>query len=261
LREERTLWVTDQIAQEKFPEDLDDFYKTKMFVKETDDDAAAGGKDAKKGGKGDKKGDKKKEEKKGGKKGDKDGKKKKGKTEDEAEAMPKLQGKTDLTSGMLKNVQSYEKTWDGRDEADNFQQKHDVDLAKLVVRPGVYEDIRKQVDDMLLMNLKKIKMQIAPGGKGKKGKKGKKKGKKGKKNKGKKKKPLPGEKISELKGLDADHMLSVLIEHQIVVRCREKPMSSLIGDFNYLGSVHHNADRKDEGLIFFYLFIYFIFFI
>jgi len=195
-----------------------------------------------------KKGIRKKKKKKGGKKGDKDGKKKKGKSEEEdTDAMPKLQGKTDLTSGMLKNVQEYESTWDGRDETDNFQQKHDVDIAKTVVRPGVYEDIRQQVDDMLLMNLKKIKMQIAPGGKGKKGKKGKKKGKKSKKNKGKKKKPLPGEKISELKGLDADHMLSVLIENQIVVRCRDKPMSSLIGDFNYLGSVHHNADRKDEG--------------
>mmetsp|Transcript_1053 Transcript_1053/g.1385 ORF Transcript_1053/g.1385 Transcript_1053/m.1385 type:complete len:443 (+) Transcript_1053:1468-2796(+) len=99
---------------------------------------------------------------------------------------------------------------------------------------------------MLVMNLKKIKMQIAPGGKGKKGKGKKKKGK-GKKGKAKKKKPLPGEKIAELKGLDADHMLSVLIENHIVVRCRDRTINSLVGDFNYLGSVHHNADRKDEG--------------
>ena len=55
-REERTLWVTDQIAQEKFPEDLNDFYQSKQYVKEENpDDAAAGGKDAKgKGGKDDK---------------------------------------------------------------------------------------------------------------------------------------------------------------------------------------------------------------
>ena len=39
-----------------------------------------------------------------------------------------------------------------------------------------------KVDEMLVMNLKKIKMQIAPGGKGKKGKGKKKKGK-GKKGK------------------------------------------------------------------------------
>lgn len=240
FREERTLWVTDQIAQEKFPDDLEDFYKMKMFVKEEAPDAEAGGKD---GGKKDKKDDKK-ADKKADKKGDKKGKKER--KSDEPEAMPKLQGKTELTDAMVKVVHEYEDIWDGRDESDNFQQKHDTELGKQVIRPAVYEDIRKQVDDMLVMNLKKIKMQVAPGGKGKKGKKGKKKGK-GKKAKGKKKKPLPGEKIAELKGLDADHMLSVLVEYQLVVKPRPRTIDSLIGEFNYLGSVHHNADRKDEG--------------
>ncbi|RYH15223.1 AAA family ATPase, partial [archaeon] len=172
---------------------------------------------------------------------------KKGKDE-EAEAMPKLQGKTELTDAMSKLVQEFEEVWDGRDESDNFQQKHDVELGKSVVRPGVYEEIRMQVDEMLIMNLKKIKLQVAGAGKGKKGGKGKKKkGGKGKKNKGKKKKPLPGEKIAELKGLDADHMLSILIEYQLIVKPKPRTINSLIGEFNYLGSVHHNADRKDEG--------------
>lgn len=246
LREERTLWITDQIAQDNFVEDLDQFYQTKMFVQEEKIDDTAGGKGGK-GGKDDKKG--KKEEK--GKKEDKKEKGKKGgKGEsEEARAMPKLQGRTELTDRMTDCVKSFGQVWDGRDEADNFQQKHDASLAKDVVRPGVYEDIRKQVDDMLVMNLKKIKMQLAPGGKGKKGKKGgKKKGKKGKGAKGKKKKPLPGEKIAELKGMDADHMLSILVEHKLVVRVRDnRTMNSLVGEFNYLGSVHHNADRKDEG--------------
>merc|ERR1712196_455082 len=42
-------------------------------------------------------------------------------------------------------------------------------------------------------------------------------------------------------------MLSILIENRLVVRPRDRPMDSLIGEFNYLGSMHHNADRKDEG--------------
>ena len=46
------------------------------------------------------------------------------------EAMPKLQGRTELTDGMSKLVESYEDVWDGRDETDNFQQKHDTELAK-----------------------------------------------------------------------------------------------------------------------------------
>ena len=255
LREERTLWITDQIAQDKLPEDLEGFYKTKKPADEPDDEA--GGKDAKgKGGKDSKgkdakgKGDKKDKGKdaKGKGKGKKGGKG--GDDEEDANAMPKLQGKTELTEALAGLVGGYEETWDGRDESDNFQQRHDVDLGKQVVRPGVYEDLRKQVDDMLVLNLKKIKQQLSGGGgKGKKGKKGKKKkGKKGKKGKkDKKKKPLPGEKIAELKGLDADHMLSLLIDQKLVVKCRNRPMSSLLGEFNYMGSMHHNADRKDEG--------------
>jgi hypothetical protein len=32
LREERTLWVTDQIAQDKFPDDLVPFYLLKVMT-------------------------------------------------------------------------------------------------------------------------------------------------------------------------------------------------------------------------------------
>jgi IQ and AAA domain-containing protein len=233
LREERTLWVTDEIAQEKFPEDLTEFYATK--IEQIVDDPAADAKPAKKA---EKKAEKKEKKEKGGKKAAK---------EEVPREMPKLQGKTDLTSSMFQYVQEFEETWESRDETENFQQRHDVDLAKTVVRPGVFEEIRHQVDEMLIMNLKKIRIQIAPGkGKGKKGKGKGKKGKKGKKEKGKKKKPLPGEKISELKGLDSDQMLAILIENGLVVRSKEKFVQSMVGDFNYLGSMHHNAERKDQ---------------
>ena len=237
LREARTLWVTDQIAQDKFPEDLDEFYEMK---KAPEGDEDGGGGDAK----ADKKADKK--DAKADKK-DKKGDKKAGKgASDEPPAMPKLQGKTEVTVAMLDMVKDFESVWEDRDEGDNFQQRHDVDLSKQVVRPGVYEDIRKQVDEMLLMNLKKIKMQIAPTGKkGKKKAKKKKKPKK-KKDKGKKKKPLPGEKIGELKGLDTDAMLSVLIEHKLVVRTRGYKITDFKGEFNYLGSMHQHSERKNE---------------
>mmetsp|Transcript_22524 Transcript_22524/g.32908 ORF Transcript_22524/g.32908 Transcript_22524/m.32908 type:complete len:897 (-) Transcript_22524:73-2763(-) len=238
LREERTLWVTDEIAQEKFPEDLEGFYATKV-VQASEDEVA----DAKASKKPEKKADKKdKKDAKGGKKGAK---------EEKPREMPKLQGKTELTAAMYDLVQEFEEVWDNRDETENFQQRHDVELAKNVVRPGVFEEIRRQVDDMLVMNLKKIRMQIAPGkgGKGKKGKGKKGKGKKGKKDKGKKKKPLPGEKISELKGLDPDQMLAILIENKLVVRTKNKKVQDMVGDFNYLGSMHHNAERKDQSTV------------
>lgn len=236
LRDERTLWVTDQIAQEKFPDSLEDYYN---MQKNTDSAAEIGGVD-KKADKKDKKADKK------DKKADKKGKKGK-KSAEEPPEMPALQGKTEVTEAMFTMMQKFEETWEERDESENFKQKYDSELAKELVRPNVYEEIRKQVDEMLLMNLQKIRMQIAPtkGGKGKKGKKGK--GKKGKKDKGKKKKPLPGEKISELKGLDTDQMLSMLIEAKLVVRCRDRKISDVIGDFNYLGTMHHNMERKDKS--------------
>jgi len=88
------------------------------------------------------------------------------------------------------------------------------------------------------MNLKKIKMQLtktAPG----KGKKDKGKGKKGK--------ALPGEKIAELKNMEIDQMLSILVENKIINNYRDRHIDQLVGDFNYLGTVHQHMDRKDQG--------------
>merc|ERR1711988_1464714 len=124
FREERTLWVTDQIAQGKFPEDLEDFYAMK---KPSDEDETGGDAKDGKGKKDDKKGGKDKKEK--GKKGKDKG------VDDNEPAMPKLQGKTETTNGMVTLVNEFEGTWENKDESDNFQQKHDVDLSKQVVRP------------------------------------------------------------------------------------------------------------------------------
>lgn len=54
LREERTLWVTDQIAQDKFPEDLEGFYLLKNPPAEekpaAEEEGGGGGKKGKVGG-------------------------------------------------------------------------------------------------------------------------------------------------------------------------------------------------------------------
>merc|ERR1711988_1024769 len=106
---------------------------------------------------------------------------------------------------------------------------------------------------MLRMNLKKIKMQLTKsvpkGGKKDKSKgkgKGKGKGKKDK-GKGKKGKALPGEKINDLKGMEIDQMLSILVENKIINNYRDRHIDQLVGDFNYLGTVHQHMDRKDQG--------------
>lgn len=256
FRGERTLWVTDQISQDNFPDDLVPFYllKNPPPVEAPSEPEGKG----KKGGKGkdkDKKDAKDKKDKKdkkgeGGKKG------KKGKGDDEpapVERPPPLQGKSALGDSLYAQIQRYEGVWATRDETDNFAQRHDVGLAKDIVRPGVMEELRLQVDEMLLLNLKKIKAQVQQQEKGKKGKKGKagkkgkgKKGKKGKDKKGKKGKGLPGDKLSELKGLDTDQMLSSLVESKIVMQCRPRRVADLVGDFNYLGTIQQHADIKGK---------------
>merc|ERR1711865_1124523 len=164
-----------------------------------------------------------------------------------------------ISSNMAGNVENYDNLWPDRDESDNFAQKHDVGLAKDKVRPSVEEQVRKQVDEMLVLQLQKIKLQLEAaakdkGGKkkkkgkgGKKKKKGGKKGKKGKKKKkgGDGKKALPGDKIAELKNMDIDHMLSILVQEKIVNNYRPRKISDLWGDFNYLGTVFQNVDRRD----------------
>ena len=54
-------------------------------------------------------------------------------------------------------VQDFVAKWQDRDESMNFAQKYDPDLVKDEVRPIVFEEVRRQVDDemrVLLQNLK-----------------------------------------------------------------------------------------------------------
>lgn len=77
-----------------------------------------------------------------------------------------------------------------------------------------------QVDNSLEQMMKNLNKQFASKKGGKKGKKGKGKKGKGKKGKGKKGKKLPGEK--ECAGMDADQMLSMLVENKIVNNASQK---------------------------------------
>jgi hypothetical protein len=57
-------------------------------------------------------------------------------------------------------------------------------------------------------------------------------------------KGLPGDKLSEMRGMDADQMLSLLIESRVVAQARPWRMADLVGDFNYLGNIQQHAERK-----------------
>ncbi len=66
------------------------------------------------------------------------------------------------------------------DESDNFQQRHETEMAKDTIRPDVKLKLRDEVDTTLLELLKNLKEQALKQMEGKGGKKAK-KGKKGKK--------------------------------------------------------------------------------
>jgi MoxR-like ATPase len=237
LRQERHLWVTDKIAETKdIPEDLTEFYKDRYpALPEPEPVEEAGG------GKKGKKDEKKKDDKKGGKKG----KKKKDAADDgPPEAPPPLQGKTETTTVAFERIVNYRGVWEGKDESYNFSQKHDVELAKQQIRVDVEKELRDSVDEMLKQNLAKIKAQLNGAGKGgKKGKKGK-GGKKGKKGKGGKKgkkgkgkgKALPGEKISDIKNLELDEMLALLVDSKVINSYRPRRICDFVGGCSYQSS-------------------------
>ncbi|XP_069472090.1 dynein regulatory complex protein 11 [Ambystoma mexicanum] len=182
---------------------------------------------------------KKKEGKKKGKKGkesaNKKGKKGKGEEEDEGWKMAPSRFIPDMVGG----DQEYRGTWQRRDEAWNFHQRHDEELIREEKRKEVEEEVRVQVDELMRQELKNLKVAVdREKGKKKKGKKGgkkkKKKGKKGGKKKKKEKDLTPDRTI--------DSLYKELVEEGLLIRPQEVRLSDYIGEFSYLGTTLRQAD-------------------
>lgn len=253
LRAERTRWFTSQLTAGEIPENLEGFYAAAAAAaagtdgKEAEDAAAGGaGKDAK-GGKGGK------DAGKGGKAdAGKDAKGKgKGKgAEEEAppDKPPPAAGTADYARALESLLGAYDATWVGRDERENVAQRHDAELARETVRPGVEGTVRAEVDAAMEGEFKNFKAQAlgAAGDKKKKDKKDK-KGKKGKKDgkKGKKEKPLPGAKLCS--DMDNDKMLSELVEARIINHARPGvTFAAFLGGINLLGSKYAATDTAAQ---------------
>jgi IQ and AAA domain-containing protein len=99
--------------------------------------------------------------------------------------------------------------------------------------PILEEEYKKQVDDMMNVELENMKLLFGAGGKKKK-KKGKKKGKKGKKKKAKGLK-LPG--FKAIKDMSNEERLRDLIENNIVKKIPSQNLTDFIGEFNYIHSM------------------------
>ena len=89
-----------------------------------------------------------------------EGKGKGGGGDEVKELPPPLTGPTELGTMLHATCVEYEKKWATMDEEDNFAQKYDPGMVKAIVRPKVYEDMRKVVDTMLIDQLKNLQTQL-----------------------------------------------------------------------------------------------------
>ena len=126
--------------------------------------------------------------------------------------------------------QDYNEVWANRDESENYLQQHDIEMAKEEVMPNVEDEFKKEVDDMIKVELEN--MRILAGIKDKKKKKKKSKKKKKKKKKGLK---LPGFKM--IRDIEKQDLLVQLIQNNIVKKLPPQHLTDFIGEFNYLHSM------------------------
>ena len=65
-------------------------------------------------------------------------------------------------------------------------------------------------------------------------------------------KPLPGERIPEMKNMDTAHMLSILVEHNLIRTCADSRIADLIGadSSEYTGIQNNNDLCEDKVGIF-----------
>ena len=224
MLKERRDWIQEYKSTHanKPPEDLTGFYErfnleTPLSPEEEEAKRLQEEEDAK--GKKKKKKDEKKKDKKKKKKGDKD--------DDESKQIIKFQP-TEVIQKFDDFYSDYNELWANRDESENYEQRHDVEMAKGEVMPSVEDEYKKDVDACIKIEL--ANMKILAGIKTKKKKK--KKAKKSKKKKGLK---LPG--FKAIRDIDKRDLLVQLIQNGIVKKLPPQRLTEFIGEFNYLHSM------------------------
>lgn len=205
LREERIRWITDQtISKNILPDSFEDFY-----AKDNPPDVKENG--ATSANTNEKKVDKIAKDKKGDRPAD----------EGEAER-PVLSAPQTLLDSINDCIRIYEERWKQRNLGPDRvkSQHHDIEMAKdLIIRGQVKAELTKNVDEVLLSNIQKIKAIQEASSKNLKSKKNDEKGlgKKAKGEKeGKKEKPLPGAILPGMQEMTVDAMLEVLVQNGLI---------------------------------------------
>ncbi|XP_020494654.2 dynein regulatory complex protein 11 isoform X1 [Labrus bergylta] len=165
----------------------------------------------------------------------KDGKKDKGKDEEEEEEA----GLKMLPSAFLSDLEVGNKTfadfWKSRNELQNFNQRHEVELIKELKRADIEAEIRLQVDEQMRQELAEWKLAVD-----------KDKGGKTKGNAKKKKGSKSGKKKKKEKDLTADRTLESLcqelVEQGLMKKANHVRLEDYMGDYSYLGTTLRQND-------------------
>merc|ERR1711998_472646 len=64
---------------------------------------------------------------------------------------------SDMVPQFVEQINQYTETWGNRDESNNFDQRHDVELARRQVFPIVEAELRVAVDEMMKEELQNLK--------------------------------------------------------------------------------------------------------
>jgi len=217
--DERTKWITDQVAEGKdIPDSLEGFYQDKT---EGNEESSPTGNKA-----GNNASSKKDESEKALKEG-------------EEFEVPSFDTISANTFALKDRLAHFENVWSLRLNEGESQQ-FDLGLARQKVRKEVESQIVKEVDEKMAKDLKRLIIIHSNEKKGKKKSATKSKQKK----KGKKGKVLPGLKIEEMKRMDTDQMLSVLIENNMVNNVENIKIKDILGDFDVSGSIRQDSMKK-----------------
>jgi uncharacterized protein with von Willebrand factor type A (vWA) domain len=108
-------------------------------------------------------------------------------------------GPTEVVQKFDEMYEDYNDLWANRDESENYQQRHDTDMAKLEVMPSVEDQYKELVDAQIKMELENMKLIAGIKSKKKKKKKGLK---------------LPG--FKAIRDIDKKDLLVQLIQNGIV---------------------------------------------
>jgi SpoVK/Ycf46/Vps4 family AAA+-type ATPase len=220
LLEERRQWILDRCQipdakkQLKFPNEFDEFYQRFDKAEDEEEDPKAKGKDAK--------ADK-------GKKDAKGKKDKGGAAEEDAHET----GPSQVVAQFVDRINEYTEMWENRDESNNFDQRHDVELARQLVTPIVEAELRAVVDDMMREELANLKQLFAEA---------KKKKGKGKPKKPKKPKAPKVKKWCAAVGMvtNREDCVPDLVEQGILRKVATCNLQDFWGEYHFLGAMQRS---------------------